>query len=245
MKATCSNGHNFEYDEADVKSHFVMCADSTVKENVEKLMDGNKADMVFTDPPYGMDLNTDYKDIYKNAKAKSSNQDRVIGDDVPFDPTFMLGLANEVFLWGADYFCQHLPSGGSWIVWDKKIGDGKIGNEFELCWSIQRHKKTIIQNEWAGFRGMEAVDGNREHPTQKPVSLLSKIMDSYCREQKAVLDLFLGSGSTLIACEQTNRTCYGMELDPKYVDVIRKRYAKFVYPDRWEEEWESLTPEAV
>lgn len=56
-------------------------------------------------------------------------------------------------------------------------------------------------------------------------------------------DLFLGSGSTLIACEQTNRTCYGMELDPKYVDVIRKRYAKFIDPDNWESNWQEMTPE--
>jgi DNA modification methylase len=155
----------------------------------------------------------------------------------------MLRLANEVFIWGADYFCQHLPSGGSWIVWDKKIGNGKIGNEFELCWSMQRHKKTIIQNEWAGFRGMEAVDDNRVHPTQKPVSLLSKIMESYCSKHKTILDLFLGSGSTLIACEQTNRTCYGMELDERYVDVIRKRYAKFTNNNELPENWEELTKE--
>lgn len=74
---------------------------------------------------------------------------------------------------------------------------------------------------------------------------LAEIIIDIGSDNNLVLDLFLGSGSTLIACEQTNRTCYGMELDPRYVDVIRKRYAKFIDPDNWESNWVDMTPETV
>jgi DNA modification methylase len=207
--------------------HRLMCGDSTKESDVEKLMNGQKADMVFTDPPYGMDLDTNYKDIYKNAKSKTENQKKVIGDNKQFDPTFLLSFSKEVFIWGADYFCQMLTTNGSWFVWNKKIGKGKIGNEFELCWSKQKHKKEILEIEWAGFRGMEKDDGKRIHPTQKPITLCSYFVNKFSQKENIILDLFLGSGSTLIACEKTNRVCYGMELDTKYCDVIIERWEQF------------------
>jgi DNA modification methylase len=207
--------------------HRIMCGDSTKESDVEKLMNGQKADMVFTDPPYGMDLDTNYKDIYKNAKSKTENQKKVIGDNKQFDPTFLLSFSKEVFIWGADYFCQMLTTNGSWFVWNKKIGKGKIGNEFELCWSKQKHKKEILEIEWAGFRGMEKDDGKRIHPTQKPITLCSHFVNKFSQKENIILDLFLGSGSTLIACEKTNRICYGMELDTKYCDVIIERWEQF------------------
>ena len=81
------------------------------------------------------------------------------------------------------------------------------------------------------------------HPTQKPVTLSARAILNSTEEQDNVYDGFAGSGSTLIACEQTNRNCYAMELDPKYADVIRKRYAKFIQPDnQLPEEWEDITP---
>ena len=207
--------------------HRVMCGDSTSSDDVAKLMNGEKADMVFTDPPYGMNLDTNYKDIYKNAKSKTENQKKVIGDDKQFNPTFLLSFCKEVFIWGADYFCQTLPINGSWFVWDKKIGKGKIGNEFELCWSKQKHKKEVLEIEWAGFRGMEKDDGKRIHPTQKPITLCNYFIDKFSENGNIIIDLFLGSGSTLIAAEKLKRKCYGMELDEKYCDVIINRWEQF------------------
>ena len=208
-------------------NHRLMCGDSTDTELVEKLMNNQKADMIFTDPPYGMNLDTNYKDIYKNAKSKTANQKKIIGDDKQFDPTFLLNISENVFIWGADYFCQMLTNNGSWFVWNKKIGKGKIGNEFELCWSKQKHKKEILEIEWAGFRGMEKDDGKRIHPTQKPIKLCSHFLNKFSKKENIIIDLFLGSGSTLIACEKTKRICYGLELDPKYCDVIIKRWENF------------------
>ena len=93
--------------------------------------------------------------------------------------------------------------------------------------------------------GTETQDiKKRAHPTQKPLECLTPIINKYSKDNSAVIDLFLGSGSTLIACEQTDRTCYGMEISESYTDVVRKRWAKYVYPDRWEKEWEILTPAA-
>ena len=207
--------------------HRVMCGDSTSSDDVAKLMKGEKADMLFTDPPYGMNLDTNYKDIYKNAKSKTENQKKVIGDDKQFNPTFLLSFCKEIFIWGADYFCQTLPINGSWFVWDKKIGKGKIGNEFELCWSKQKHKKEVLEIEWAGFRGMEKDDGKRIHPTQTPITLCNYFIDKFSENGNIIIDLFLGSGSTLIAAEKLKRKCYGMELDEKYCDVIIERWEQF------------------
>jgi len=84
-----------------------------------------------------------------------------------------------------------------------------------------------------------------KHNATYPIAFVSHFINHFTQKGDSIYDAFIGTGTTLIACEQTNRTCYGMELDEKYVDVCRKRWAKFVYPDRWEEEWESLTKEVA
>lgn len=236
--------------------HRVMCGDSTVKENVEQLMNGVKADMVFTDPPYGMNYDTKMSDTVRPKgewSNKVKNYSDVIGDDTDFDPQpifDMFGYCKEMILWGADYYAERLvdKNKGSWFVWDKRAGVEKLEwttSEYELCWSKARHHRQIARIKWHGLLGMEQeFDGKdgRLHPTQKPSELARWFINKFSKKDQNIIDLFLGSGSTLIACEQTDRTCYGMELDEKYLDVIRKRWAKYVYPDRWEKEWEILTP---
>ena len=233
--------------------HRLMCGDSTDKATVDLLMNGNKADMVFTDPPYGMNLDTDYSGMKNNLDfAKSKNftggkkyeQGKV--DD--FNPQMIDAVlsidAKEMFLWGADYFAELLPckNDGSWVVWDKRANgnddieedyssDKMYGSCFELCWSKNRHKRDIARVKWAGVFGTEQeFDHKRYHPTQKPIKLAEWFLKRYSKDGHIVIDLFGGSGSTLIACEQLDRTCYMMELDPKYCDVIIKR-------------WETLTGE--
>ena len=227
--------------------HRLMCGDSTNKADVELLMAGNKADMVFTDPPYGMNLDTDYSGMKNNLDfAKSKNftggkkyeQGKV--DD--FNPSMIDAVlsidAKEMFLWGADYFAELLPckNDGSWIVWDKRANgnddieedyssDKMYGSCFELCWSRNRHKRDIARVKWAGVFGTEQeFDHKRYHPTQKPIKLAEWFLKRYSKDGHIVIDLFGGSGSTLIACEQLDRICYMMELDPKYCDVILQRY---------------------
>jgi DNA modification methylase len=220
-------------DLIEIGEHRLLCGDSTDSDQVAKLMDGNKADMVFTDPPYGMNLDTDYsklKGTDKSPNAKGYKWDKVIGDDKEFD--FLTSYAlfeyvKEQFWWGADYYFNQLPVGGGLFVWQKrdKADADMIGNDFEICWSKQRHKKATFWKRWVGFDSIEKGE-KRVHPTQKPIDLASWFINDWSIEGNKVIDLFLGSGSTMVAAHQLNRKCYGMELDPKYCQVIIDRMSK-------------------
>ena len=215
----------------EIGEHRLLCGDSTDSDQVAKLMNGEKADMVFTDPPYGMNLDTNYADIYKNSIANVKNQDKIIGDDKEFnfiDFYALFEYVKEQFWWGADYYQNQLPTNGGIFVWDKvcESMEGRIGNEFELCWSKQRHKKEIIHIKWAGFLGLQKEDGKRQHPTQKPIRLCESFISRFSQESNLLIDPFLGSGSTMVASHQLKRKCYGMELDPKYCQVIIDRMLK-------------------
>ena len=226
--------------------HRLLCGDCTSETDVTKLMDGQKADMVFTDPPYGMFLENDRSDLVRTDpsgwKSTPKRYEKVIGDHDDFSPDLIHAIfaaapnAKEVFIWGADYFAELLPlrNEGSWISWDKRVEeslDTMMGSMFELCWSKVRHKREIARVRWIGFHGTEQEhDHKRVHPTQKPTALAVWFFDKWGKGLEIVLDLFLGSGSTLIACEQTSRRCFAMEIEPRYVDVAVKR-------------WENLTGE--
>ena len=232
--------------------HRLMCGDSTSIDAVERLMDGRKADMVFTDPPYGMFLSTDYDSMFaKDARHRKTGKrfDEVKGDHEDFDPNFInnvfaaFGYCKEIFLWGADYYVDLIPerNKGSWVVWDKRCEekmDKVVGNTFELCWSKAKHKRMVARILWSGHHGMQKDDAKKRiHPTQKPVELVVWFFDYYSMQDKwVVVDLFGGSGSTLIACEKTNRDCRMMELDPKYCDVIIKRWQDFTGQEATHEE---------
>lgn len=220
--------------------HRLVCGDSTDKATVEMLMNGKKADMVLSDPPYGMCLDTDFSgtvgSLGRKGGTRGNKYDKVIGDNDDFKPelitTFFENFAycKEVFLFGADYFAEFLPckNDGSWLVWDKRKESqaDAIGSEFELIWSKAKHKRRMLRHDWFGFLSSQnSKDAqHRVHPTQKPVTLLVDIIDQWGKECNVIVDLYGGSGSTLIACEQLNRTCYMCELDPKYCDVIVKRW---------------------
>jgi site-specific DNA-methyltransferase (adenine-specific) len=224
-------------------NHRLMCGDSTSEEDVSKLMNGVKADMVLSDPPYGMNLDTDFSTIKGSMKSlgrknhtEGNKYEKVIGDNEDFKPelitTFFANFdyVKEMFLFGADYFAELLPdkNKGSWLVWDKRKESqaDAIGSEFELIWSRNKHKRRMLRHDWFGFLSSEngADARNRVHPTQKPVTLLTDIINQWGKEANAIVDLFGGSGSTLIACEQLSRKCYMCELDPHYIDVIIDRW---------------------
>jgi DNA modification methylase len=234
----------------ELGNSILMCGDSTNAEDVARLMGGEKADMVFTDPPYGMRLNTDYADMNgakKNIEFKQRKKvvggktyNKVIGDNDDFKPELIktvfenFGYCKEIFLWGADYFAEMLEdkNEGSWVVWDKRDNneqfDKMYGSMFELCWSKNKHKREIARVRWCGVFGTETeFDKKRYHPTQKPIKLIEWFLTRYAKKGWLVVDLFGGSGSTLIGCEKNNIRCRTMELDPHYCDVIRKRYTLF------------------
>jgi len=216
--------------------HRLLCGDATKIEDVEKLMNGQKADMVFTDPPYGMNLDTDFSDMVGGI-GKGNKYRKVIGDDKNFNPTEIIEMFNyvaEQFWWGADYYIENIPkrNKGSWLVWDK-IGvnddyEKMFGSNFELVWSRIKHKRAIVRVLWKGIFGLSNEDIKRRiHPTQKPIQLCEWFINKFSNKNDLIIDLFGGSGSTLIACEKLNRKCYMMEIDPHYCDVIVKRYEDY------------------
>ena len=191
--------------------HRVLCGDATKKEDVEQLMEGQKADMVFTDPPYGL------------GGYGGRNKMALQGDDQDVTPFYSaIPNADEVYVWGRVYNLVDINfKPRDIIVWRKNnfgLGKGYRG-QYEVCF----YK--------GGFKGSDSdvwdinKDTDYKHPTQKPVELCCRAIKN--SNPKQVLDLFLGSGSTLIACEKTNRKCYGMEIDPHYCDVIVKRWEEY------------------
>jgi DNA modification methylase len=241
VETVCKKGDLWKLGE-----HRLLCGDATVITDVEKLMQGEKADMVFTDPPYGMNLDTDYTKLrpdteasrrFQKAKGKTTNKNYspVIGDEKEWDFNNVLPIdCNEQFWFGADWYRRTLPKGGSFIVWDKRTNDDgsnldeMFGSCFELCWSKQRHKREIARIKYASLFGTEREDvKKRLHPTQKPVLLCQWFLDKFSKQDNTVIDIFGGSGSTLIACEKLDRKCRMMEIDEHYCDVIIKRFEDF------------------
>jgi len=221
----------------EIGEHRLLCGDSTDSDQVAKLMNGEKADMVFTDPPYGMFLDTDYSEIKgsKNAKISGGGKSysKVIGDHNDFTPELIHTIfacfsdVKDIFIWGADYFAELIPdkNNGSWIVWDKRgseDADKIVGSSFELCWSKEKHKRLIARIKWMGAFG-SADARNRVHPTQKPIKLAEWFFNQWGNKDDLIADLFLGSGTTMAAAHQLNRKCYGMEIEPKYCQIIIDR----------------------
>ena len=219
-------------------NHRLMCGDSTDEPTVLRLINGQVINAVFTDPPYGMNLDTKFSEMHKgNGFGKGGNDYRpVIGDDKPYDASQLINFFDSVkeqFWWGADYYRNTIPENGSWLVWDKRHNDSGmqldklLGASFELCWSRQSHKRDILRHLWSGHHGMQGTDTKKRiHPTQKPVALIVEILERWTPNDSIIVDPFGGSGSTLIAAQDTNRVAYLMELDPRYVDVICARYQK-------------------
>ena len=221
--------------------HRVMCGDSTSIDAVETLMDGATVDMVFTDPPYGISIvsgggkvggggafggkKNEKKD--KSNVIQSSNFAPVAGDDSidvaveAIQVIAALGAKVEI-IWGGNYYANSLPNSSCWLVWDKQ----NTGNfaDCELAWTNQTTAVRKFEHMWNGMVKASEHGQKRVHPTQKPVALAAWCLEQYGDECETVLDLFGGSGFTLIACEQKKKTGYIMELAAPYVDVIVKRW---------------------
>ena len=227
-------------------NHRLMCGDSTSEEDVAKLMNGTKADMVFTDPPYNVD--------YSNAerpKASKTDLGRIKNDTMSEDDfIYFLGEIykrldentkdnSSFYIWYASketipFYSALLETNiilNQQIIWKKPmlLGRGKYQWAHEPCifaikgspyFTEDRTKTTVW--DFGGYDKSKNV-----HPTQKPLFLPAEAINNSSKREDIVLDLFGGSGSTLIACEQLNRKCYMMELDPKYVDVIINRWETF------------------
>lgn len=193
-------------------------------------------DLVLTDPPYGIGTATN------NARFSGGSQtilrtsvgrrDPIIDDDKPFDPTFLLHYRRLV-LFGANNFAAKLPPSNGWIVWDKRVGlENMTGwplGEGELAWTNVTGAVRFFRNRWMGLvRNSER--GEFFHPTQKPTALMAWIVTQFTAPGSLVLDPFAGAGSTLLAGKETSRLAIGIEIDPRYCEIMVKRLRQEVLP---------------
>lgn len=216
-------------------NHRLLCGDSTDVLAVERLMDGKKADMVFTDPPYGMSYQSNMRT--KSAKfAVLENDDKIISDWLPLASAFSSGFCFVWTTWKVlDQWLSVTKDFApltNMVVWDK--GGGGIG-DLKKTYSTD-HEIALVFNRGAELTGKRigsvwdiGKDRATEyvHPTQKPVALAEQALDTTTKTGHIILDFFGGSGSTLIACERQHRHARLMELDPAYCDVIVKRWEDF------------------
>jgi DNA modification methylase len=222
----------------EIGPHRLLCGDSTDSDAVARLMDGQKADMVFTDPPYGIKVvqgkkvggDKPFGNVGGNNVVKAKEYSEIIGDDTTetakefYQTCISLGFENFI-IWGGNYFTDFLPPSMCWIIWDKE----NTGNfaDVEMAWTSFDKGAKLYRWQWNGMirKGDKSVEGKtRVHPTQKPVGLFGDIFNDF--KFTNCFDGFLGSGSTMVAAHQLNRKCYGMELDPKYCQVIVDRMLK-------------------
>jgi len=215
--------------------HRLLCGDSTNPQHVERLMDGKKADMVFTDPPYGMSYQSNMRT--KSAQfAVIENDDKIISDWLPLATAYSSGFCFVWTTWKViDQWLavtKDFAPITNMVVWDK--GGGGIG-DLKKTYSTD-HEIALVFNRGAELTGKRigsvwdiGKDRATEyvHPTQKPVALAEQALDTTTKRGNIILDFFGGSGSTLIACERQHRHARLMELDPAYCDVIVKRWEDF------------------
>lgn len=208
--------------------HRLICGNSTDAGTIGRLMgDISQANLLLTDPPYGINADKGIKTTYGSNAHNEYKYEGEWDAETPSKEAFdlMRKVADEQIIFGANYFTDKLPVGTSWIVWDK-VGDIQFNNPFsdcELAWtSLDRvitKKYTCIQQ---GFVADEKE--KRVHPTQKPVKMLADILKDFSSAGDVIIDLFGGSGSTLIACERLGRKCLMCELSEHYCDVIINKW---------------------
>ena len=227
----------FEKDGKEL--HRLLCGDSTKKEDVERLMNGEKADMVFTDPPYGISIVSNSKvggDAPFGSKKGKVGGDKIveakeyaqiIGDETTetakkfYENCLNIGFDNFI-IWGGNYFTDFLPPSMCWIVWDKQ----NTGNfaDVELAWVSMNKAAKLYSWQWNGMirQGNKSIEGKtRIHPTQKPVGLFNDIFKDF--KFNSCFDGFGGSGSTMVACHQVNKKSYLIEMSKDYCQVITDR----------------------
>lgn len=238
-------------------NHRLLCGDSTNVQHVERLMGGEKADLWVTDPPYGVDIKQVSIDRYqKTGRGNTQSAHNEIANDIASKDGWrevLLACFANAYIATTDkashyvFTCQGsdkqmmmmmmMMQESGWnfrheILWIKNrfiLGRSDYHYQHEPCLYGWKEKGT---HEWFGGRDKSSilqfdVSKNDLHPTMKPIGLLEQLISNSSRIGGKVIDTFLGSGSTLIACEKTNRKCFGMEIDPHYCDVVVARWEKF------------------
>jgi DNA modification methylase len=226
----------------ELGNSILMCGDSTNAEDVARLMGGEKADLVLTDPPYGISVvqgnsvggfePPTFGTVGGGKICKVHTYEKIIGDETTETAKKSFEIYSELsenqIIFGGNYFTDFLPPSRCWLVWDKE----NTGNfaDAELAWTSFDKGVKLYKHLWNGMsrEGNRKDEGKtRVHPTQKPVGMLQKILEDFTEKGETILDVFGGSGSTLIACEGTERKCLMIEMSENYCDVIRRRYTQW------------------
>lgn len=236
----------------ELGEHRLVCGDSSQKNIIERLTSGEKACLLFTDPPYGINRDKGFKGerAFGGAKGKKKIKGRTYTGDwdssTPEEDTFSLILqtAKNAIIWGGNFFTDKLPQGNFWIVWDKHNSMPTFG-DCELAWTnIERNS---VKKYDVLYNGLIGKEKERYHPTQKPVKLCVEVLADFTEKGDLVYDFFGGSGTTMIAAQELGRRARLCELDPHYCDVIANRFRK-AYPEapvRVLRDGEEVTPPAV
>ena len=214
----------------EIGEHRLLCGDSTDVNNILKLIDNNKKLSIYTDPPYGINEKGDRSE---RGGACQGNNLKDFKDDTiqyavdAYNITREFKPLKEVW-WGANYYCHHLPQTNNWLVWDKRVEENQrdTQSDCELAFVNDGHSSIrIFRHLWKGMIKASEHGQKRVHPTQKPIELASYCFKSYDMGN-IILDLFGGSGATMVASHQTKRICLMMEFEPHYCQVIVDRMIK-------------------
>jgi len=219
----------------EIGPHRLLCGDSTDSDQVAKLMNGQKADMVFTDPPYGMNYQSNWRNNKSENKFDILENDNKYLDFKPIlilytkeNSAWFIWTSHQVYpIWRDMYKDYYINT----IIWNKgkmSMGDlSSYGNNYEMALFCSQGKPKLKGEGKKAIWEINVEAGSEYmHPTQKPITLSAYAIPDFINDNDLVLDIFLGSGSTMVAAHQLNRKCYGMELDPKYCQVIVDRMIK-------------------
>lgn len=214
----------------EIGEHRLLCGDSTDVDMVLKLISDDKKLSIYTDPPYGINEKGDRSQrggLTQGNNLKDFKDDSIQYAIDAFNITREFNPLKEVW-WGANYYCHSLPQTNNWLVWDKRVEEKQrdTQSDCELAWVKDGHSSIrIFRHLWKGMIKASEHGQKRVHPTQKPVELASYCFNEY-EMGNVILDLFGGSGATMVACNQTNKKCLMMEFEPHYCQIIIDRMRK-------------------
>jgi len=215
----------------EIGEHRLLCGDSTDSNSLDKLLQGKTPELLLTDPPYGIDYGNQLIKGKEFAEKTNKHGWRNFGNP-EWDKSkpengvlqYLCQITQNQIIWGGNYFTDDLPPTMGWLIWDKgqrgfSLADGEMAwTSFNNALRIKTYARALANQE------------EKNHPTQKPIEIISWCFEYADRHSKStiklVLDAYLGSGSTMVAAHQLKRKCYGMELDPKYCQVIVDRMKK-------------------